>query len=90
MPKGQVFIIKDPKWYCPECGHNKIIGKSEQAGEDYCEMWYQCAACGYEPAGDMGDRVETIWGWEDEYAGYALAVWIEKLDETETRKAVEP
>ena len=74
MPKGQVFVIKDSKWFCPKCGHNKIKGNSAQCCEDACEMWFECEKCGYDPAG-ICDRVETIWGWEDDLVGFALEVY---------------
>lgn len=74
MKKGVVLIIKDERWYCPECGHNKIKGAAGQCSEDCCEMWFECAKCGYNPAGPC-DMVETIWGWEEEMAVFAKVVY---------------
>ena len=74
MPKGQVFTIKDPKWYCPKCGHDKIKGCAAQCAEDMCEMWFECAKCGYDPT-DICDKVETVWGWDDTMVHFALEVY---------------
>lgn len=74
MAKGKIKLILDPKWYCPICGHNKIKGNSRQVSEDCCEMWFECEKCGYDPAG-ICDRVETIWGWEDELETFALEIY---------------
>jgi len=74
MPKGKVYHIKDKRWFCPDCGHNKIKAVAAQTREDGCEMWFECEKCGYDPAG-ICDRVETVWGWEDELEVFALEVY---------------
>lgn len=74
MSKDRIFIIKDLRWYCPKCGHNKVRGKSAQVCEDGCEMWFECEKCGYDPAG-ICDRVVTIMGWQDNMIDYALEVY---------------
>ena len=72
--------IKDPRYVCPKCDHNFIVGKSRQTGEDCCTMWVECEKCGYDPTGgDSYEQVETVWGWEDELAGYACEIWHDKI-----------
>jgi len=74
----KVFTISDPDYNCPKCGHNTIIGRSAQVCEDGCEMWVECQNCGYDPS-DCGDHIETVWGWDKEFAVSAIAVWGEKM-----------
>ena len=74
MAKGIIFKIKDERWFCPVCNHNKIIGKAAQCCEDGCEMWFECENCGYDPTG-ICDKVETVMGWDDEMQVYALEVY---------------
>lgn len=77
----KIYKITDKKYFCPECGHDKLVGKSAQVCEDGCEMWLQCAKCGNDPANGINDHVETVWGWDDRFVGYAFEVWKEKIDE---------
>ena len=55
---------------CPKCGNNtEFTIISEQAGEDYCEIWATCK-CGYDPTSydqvGSGARVEDVWGGCDD------------------------
>lgn len=75
----RIFKINNPDYFCPKCGHNKVISKSCQCSEDTCEMWVVCEKCGFDPADQYGEHVETTWGWEDWLAIYALEIWKNKV-----------
>lgn len=64
---------------CPECG-NKIefIARSEQVGEDICEVWIECK-CGFNPF-KGGDGLEDIWGGvDDDNVYWAINEWNDLL-----------
>lgn len=52
---------------CPKCGNNSLFtARSQQVGEDICEVWVACQ-CGYDPTkGNTDHRVEDIWGSLDQ------------------------
>lgn len=60
--KHNEFIEK-----CPLCGNNtEFTVRSEQVGEDCCEIWAICK-CGYCPTIEHpGSRVEDVWGGVDD------------------------
>lgn len=70
---------KDKEDYCPKCNSDLIRGRSEQICEDGCEMWIECANCGW--SGNYLNKVETVWGWQEEYLGYAFEAWKENIEE---------
>lgn len=80
MKHSRKWQVKDSKYFCPKCGGSLLAGKSRQNGEDVCSMWVECAKCGYDPTGgDSYEQVETVWGWEDELAAFALEIWHDKV-----------
>jgi hypothetical protein len=80
MASRRKWTINDKRYFCPKCGHNVIVGKSRQKGEDCCSMWVECAKCGYDPTeGSSYEQVETVWGWDNELAGFACEIWREKV-----------
>ncbi len=83
------YEINESKYRCPECGNDKLRARSVQVCEDGCEMWVECAVCGYDPA-ESGDHVETVMGWDAGLEVYALDVWREKLDEQNKDSEVSP
>ena len=76
---ARTFNITNPEHYCPKCGGQVLRGCSQQVCVDGCEMWLECNNCGYEPAEEHNDRVETVWGWQDELVGYAYQSWYENI-----------
>jgi predicted RNA-binding Zn-ribbon protein involved in translation (DUF1610 family) len=79
----RIVRVKKKMHACPKCGCRVLLGRSAQIGEDVCEMWYVCKDCGYDPTTGIekiGHRVETVWGWQGEYAGDAFAVWVEESE----------
>lgn len=75
--------VTDPKYNCPNCGHDVLIGKAAQIMEDACDMWFQCQRCGHDPSGFM-DHVMTVWGWQAEEADNALRVWMEAIENNQS------
>ena len=46
---------------CPKCGNrHRFVAVSQRGGEDFCEVWIRCGACGHEP--DWQERREDTWG----------------------------
>lgn len=46
---------------CPTCGNrHSFVAVSERGGEDFCEVWVHCGACGSGPG--WQDRREDTWG----------------------------
>ena len=72
---AKVMVVKDAQWFCPICGHNKIKGVSAQVSVDGCEMWFECEKCGYDPAAECFEHVETVMGWNDELVPWALEIY---------------
>ena len=69
---------------CPRCGGTLLIGRSMQDAVDSCVMWFECNKCGFDPG---GDKVETVWGFQEEYIGRAFDVWVEGLKRRSNAKA---
>ena len=63
----------DEKYECPICKSCILAGKSRQVSEDSCEMWFECAKCGYDT--NPRDHVETVMGWQPELKGCAVESW---------------
>lgn len=79
------FKANDIYEKCPKCGNNtRFKIRSEQAGEDYCEIWAECI-CSFDPTSpeNLGSdhRVEDVWGGcsnENCYSAMAYA-WNESI-----------
>jgi len=67
---GRTYEIKNKDYYCPQCAGTELHGKSEQVCEDGCEMWLECPSCGL-----RGGVVDTVWGWDTCFLGYAYEEW---------------
>jgi hypothetical protein len=66
-----------------KCGNNtKFNLFSEQVCEDACEIWAECAKCGYDPtSGQWGARYEDIWGSITEYnARIVMMCWNDAMN----------
>jgi len=50
-----------------KCGNNtQFNAYSNQCAEDSCEVWVECAECGYDPTfGHPCMRFEDVWGGTD-------------------------
>lgn len=61
------------RYCCPKCGSIKLSGKSRQCCADGCEMWFECANCGWYPD---SDKIETVMGWDNDLTQSAANIWI--------------
>ena len=69
---------------CPKCGNNLLFNiLSEQVAEDSCDVWAECAVCGYDPtSGKEGHRLESVWGGtDDNNCIWAVECWNEEIRE---------
>ena len=71
MAKNLIRI--DNKYECPICGSTTLEGKSRQVSQDSCEMWFECAKCGYDTS--PRDHVETVMGWRSDLKECAVELW---------------
>jgi hypothetical protein len=60
-----------------------IEARSYRAGEDHCSVYVACKRCDYDPTGNSGDHIETVWGMEDWAVRAAMETWNDFLSDGE-------
>ena len=88
MARNIRMSVKSKVEPCPKCG-NKLLFKvhSLQVSEETCDVWAECAVCGYDPTnGKVGSRFESVMGGTDDYnCIWAVSCWNDEIIDEESQ-----